>query len=52
MENQYVAFTSQEIQVLVKIMNLVVDSGHDTVTIQMPSDQEGYAPKLEITILP
>jgi len=52
MEHQYVAFSSQDIQTLCKIMRLVIESDHDTVTIQMPADKDGYAPKLEITILP
>ena len=52
MEHQYVAFTSKEIEVLLKIMKLVIDSGHDTVTIQMPADDTEYTPKLEISILP
>ena len=41
MEHQYVAFTSKEIEVLIKIMELVIKSGHDTVTIQMPADTSG-----------
>lgn len=52
MDHQYVAFTSKEIEVLIKIMKLVIESDHDTVTIQMPADHNGYAPKLEITIIP
>lgn len=51
MEHQYVAFNMQEIQTLVKIMKLVVESGYDTVTIQMPADDTGYTPKLEISII-
>lgn len=54
MDHQYVAFTSKEIEVLIKIMKLVLESApdHDTVTIQMPADKDGYAPKLKITIIP
>lgn len=52
MEYQYVAFTSKEIEVLLKIMKLGIDSDHDTVIIQLPADTSGYAPKLEITIIP
>lgn len=52
MEHQYVAFSSQDIQTLVKIMKLVIESDHDTVTLQMPADHDGYSPKLEITIIP
>lgn len=52
MKHQYVAFSSQDIQTLVKIMKLVIESDHDTVTIMMPADQDGYAPKLEISIIP
>lgn len=52
MEHQYVAFTSEDIEVLIKIMKLVIESDHDTVIIQMPADGSGYAPKLEITNIP
>ena len=53
MDQQYVAFTPKEIEVLIKIMKLIIesDTDHDTVLIQMPPDKDGYAPKLEITIL-
>ena len=52
MSKQYVAFTSEEIDVLIKIMKIVIMEDCDTVTLQMPAGADGYAPKLEITIIP
>ena len=41
MDKQYVSFTSKEMEVLIKLMKLIIEN-----------DGDGYAPKLQITIIP
>ena len=39
-------------EVLIKIMKLIIEEDGDTMILHLPADKSGYAPKLEITIIP